>query len=104
MPIAATPTDITFVRIYVTEAHGKQAEIFRRLHDECKVRGVGLFRGIAGLGIEGILPSTALLDLALNLPVVIEFFDTDEKITQALEAVSDLIEPGHVVSFKAQLR
>lgn len=104
MSIAATPTDITVVRIYVTEAQGKQVEIFRRLHDECKVRGVGLFRGIAGLGIEGILPSTALLDLALNLPVVIEFFDTEDNVSHALDVVSDLIEPGHVVSFKAQLR
>jgi PII-like signaling protein len=44
----------------------------------------------------------SLVDLSLNLPLVIEFFDTDEKIKQVINDLSDLIEPDHVITFAAE--
>jgi len=73
------------------------------LHDEEKVRGVTAFRGIAGFGQSGKMHSSTLIDLSLDLPLVLEFFDTSEKVKQVLENLNTLIKPGHIVSWPAQV-
>jgi len=35
------------------------------------------------------------------MPVVVEFFDTGDKVTAALDSIGDLISPGHVLTFAA---
>ena len=77
--------DITFVRIYLTEGEGRMESLLKRLHDEEKVQGVTVFRGISGFGSSGRLHSSSLLDMSLDLPLVIEFFDVPEKVGQILE-------------------
>jgi hypothetical protein len=42
------------------------------------------------------------VDLSLNLPLTIEFFDHPEKVTLALEQLGKLIKPEHVVCWEAQ--
>jgi hypothetical protein len=37
------------------------------------------------------------------MPVIVEFFDEDVIVTAALEAISDLVSPGHVLTFAADL-
>lgn len=93
---------VTVARIYCTEAEHKLEQILKILHDEHKVAGVTAFRGIAGFGRSGRLHTAALLDVSLNLPVVIEFFDTEEKISAVYERLRDFIEPGHFVTWSAQ--
>ena len=66
---------VRVARIYITEAEHVHAKVFERLHDEHKVMGVTIFRGISGFGRSGKMHSSTLLDLAFDLPVVIEFFD-----------------------------
>lgn len=95
--------DVTFVRIYLTEEKGKKSSLFERLHDEEKVRGVTVFRGISGFGKSGHIHSSSLLDMSLDLPVVIEFFDESEKVTRILEHLASVIEPGHMVSWSAKV-
>lgn len=97
-----TTTDVTFVRIYCTEAEHKLDALLRLLHDESKVAGVTAFRGIAGFGRSGEMHASSLLDISLDLPVVVEFFDRPEKVSQILKQVQELVEPGHVVSWPAQ--
>jgi hypothetical protein len=92
---------VTVARIYVTEGKHIHEKIFERLHDEHQVKGVTVYRGITGFGKSGETHSSALLDVSFDLPVVVEFFDTDDKIKAALEAISDLIVPGHVLTFAA---
>lgn len=95
--------DVTFVRVYLTEEKGKKTSLFERLHDEEKVRGVTVFRGISGFGKSGHVHSSSLLDMSLDLPVVIEFFDEPDKIARILEHLEPVIGPGHIVSWSAQV-
>jgi len=97
-----TKTDVTFVRIYCTEAEHKLDSLLKLLHDEAKVAGVTAFRGIAGFGRSGEMHSSSFLDVSFDLPVVVEFFDLPEKVTQILAQVYDHVDPGHVVSWAAQ--
>lgn len=96
-------TEVTMVRIYLTEANAHLHRLMKRLHDEEKVRGVTVFRGISGFGKSGVMHSSTLLDLSLNLPLVVEFFDLPERVDAILQDLQDQIEPGHVVSWAAHV-
>lgn len=95
--------DVTVVRVYLTEEKAHLRQLLARLHDEEQVRGVTVFRGISGFGKSGSLHSSSLLDMSLNLPVVVEFFDRPEKVRTILEHLAAFIEPGHIVSWPAQV-
>jgi PII-like signaling protein len=95
--------DVTFVRIYLTEGEGRMEGLLKRLHDEEKVQGVTVFRGISGFGSSGRLHSSSLLDMSLDLPLVVEFFDVPQKVEQILEHIHRDIDPGHIVSWQGRL-
>jgi PII-like signaling protein len=95
--------DVTFVRIYLTEGEGRMEGLLKRLHDAEKVQGVTVFRGISGFGSSGTLHSSSLLDMSLDLPLVIEFFDVPQKVEQILEHIRRDIDPGHIVSWQGTL-
>lgn len=94
---------VTVVRIYLTEADKMLEPLLQCLHDEEKVRGVSVFRAISGFGRSGAVHSSSLLDLSLNLPVVVEFFDSPEKIDAILEHMSAKVEAGHMVRWQAEM-
>ena len=94
-------SEVTMVRIYLTEGQHQFEGLMQLLHDEEKVRGVTAFRGIAGFGQSGEMHSSSLIDISLDLPLVMEFFDTPEKIAAVLERLDKLVEPGHIVSWPA---
>jgi PII-like signaling protein len=94
---------ITVARIYVNEGKHIHEKIFQRLHDNHKVKGVTVFRGITGFGKSGNEHSSNLLDMSFDLPVTIESFDTQENVCAALASLGDLVPPGHVITFAAEL-
>jgi len=96
-------SEITMVRIYLTEGQHQFEKLMTILHDEEKVRGVTAFRGIAGFGQSGKMHSSSLIDVSLDLPLVLEFFDTPDKVAQVLKHLNTLIKPGHIVSWPAQV-
>jgi PII-like signaling protein len=96
-------SDVTMVRVYLTESEKQLKTLLARLHDDEKVRGVTVFRGISGFGRSGAVHSSTLLDLSLDLPVVIEFFDGPDKVRRILNHLKDLLPPGHVISWPAQV-
>ena len=81
-------TEGSCLRIYLSESSkidGKPAmEAILALCQQAGLSGVSVLRGIEGLGQHGI-HSASFLDLATNLPLVIEAIDTQERITHALE-------------------
>lgn len=96
-------TDVTMVRVYLHEARSHLDELLGYLHDESRVRGVTVFRGITGFGISGELHSSTLIDLSLDLPVVIEFFDEPDKVTAIIEHLNTRVKPGHIVYWPAKI-
>ena len=96
-------SDVTMVRVYLTEGEGLLKKILAKLHDDEKVRGVTVFRGISGFGRSGKMHSTSLLDLALDLPLVVEFFDEPEKVRGILLHLKTLVPSGHIVSWAANI-
>ncbi len=75
-------TEVTIVRLYLHEAKAPMHELLKYLHDESKVQGVTVFRGITGFGSSGAVHSSTLIDMSLDLPIVIEFFDIAEKLAK----------------------
>lgn len=95
--------DVTFVRVYLTESDNTLVPLLSRLHDQEKVRGVTVFRALSGFGGSGAMHTASLVDLSLDLPLTVEFFDTPLKVEKILEHLSDLIEKGHIVRWQAQM-
>ena len=94
---------VTMVRIYLTEGASQYENLIGLLHDDEQVRGVTAFRGVAGFGQSGVMHSSTLLDLSLDMPIVLEFFDTPEKVEQVLNDLRTMIKPGHMVSWSAHI-
>jgi PII-like signaling protein len=93
--------EVKVARIYITEGDHKVRSLMSLLHDEEKVSGVTVFRGISGFGKSGKMHSSDLLDLLGRLPVVIEFFDSPEKVDKILSHLESELEPGHIVTWRA---
>ena len=87
------------VRVYLSESDHGLKNVVKCLHDEVGVCGVTVTRGIEGFGPSGRLHSASLLDLSLDLPLVLEFFDKAEKVRNAIEHINKLVKPGHIVSW-----
>lgn len=96
-------TEVTMVRIYLTEGDHQFRQLLDFLHKEEQVCGVTAFRGIAGFGKSGKAHESNLLDISLDLPLVIEFFDRPEKAAKILQDLNRIVEPGHVVSWPARV-
>ena len=96
-------TEVSVVRVYLTEGEAQLNTLIKRLRDWEKLRGVTIFRGISGFGSSGVIHGADLVDLSLNLPMVVEFFDTPDKIDQIWEHLNQIIKPGHMVRWNAQV-
>lgn len=91
--------EMVMVRIYVMEAEKQLQPTLSFLHDTAKVRGVTVFRAITGFGQSGAMHSSSLVDLSLNLPIAIEFFDTAQRVKEIIDQLNSFIEPGHIASW-----
>jgi PII-like signaling protein len=69
---------------------------------ELHLAGATVFRGPMGFGRSSYLHSSEMLRLSMDLPMVIEIVDTEEKIQQFLSVVQDLIGPGLVTVERVQ--
>ena len=94
--------DVIMVRVYLTEGEKLLKQTLAYLHDEHRVQGVTVFRGIAGFGRSGVMHSSTLLDLTMDLPLVVEFFDEPEKVSLIIKHLKTLLEPEHIVFWSAQ--
>lgn len=95
-------TPVTMVRVYCSEKGRQLQQVIDLLHEEHRVAGVTAFRGIVGFGRSGHIHEAGLLDVSLDLPVTIEFFDRAEKVAEVLPLIHDIVGPGHLVSWPAQ--
>ena len=92
---------ITVVRIYLREGEHLLTKIIDFLHKEEKVSGVTVFQGIMGFGPDGNIRTSRLLDLSLDLPLVIEFYDLPERIESVIHHLQNHMGLSHIVSWQA---
>lgn len=95
--------EVTMVRIYLTEGEQQLNSLIKQLRDWEKIRGVTVFRGVAGYGDSGVIHGVGIMDLSLDLPIVIEFYDTPDKIEAIIEHLDKSIKPGHMVTWTAKI-
>ena len=96
-------TEVTMVRVYLTEQESHLKQLLKDLHDNHRVRGVTVFRGIAGFGESGVVHTSSLLDLSLDLPLVLEFFDRPEAAAAAMAWLKTRVDPGCMVSWTVRV-
>ena len=94
---------VTMVRIYLTEGQQQYQQVMELLHDKAKVSGVTAFRGISGFGQSGRMHSSSLLDMSLDLPLIMEFFDEPDRVEPVLDELNTFIKPGHIVHWPANV-
>lgn len=98
---------MSVVRIYISESDsGRKGNLMKKimgiLHDEHRVRGVTVFRGVTGFGSKGLVHAADLLRLDPHLPEVIEFFDDTATVEAAIEALAGLVPEGHIISWQVE--
>lgn len=95
-------SEVTMVRIFLTESEGRLDDLVKQLHDEEGVRGVTVYRGIGGFGGSGTMHEARWPELASDLPLSVEFFDRPERVAQVLADLEEDFEPGHIVTWPAR--
>jgi uncharacterized protein len=93
--------DVIIVRVYITESSHLLDKIVTYLKKEIQIRGISVFRAISGFGDSGN-HTASLIDLSLDLPLAIEFFDSKDKIEPALEYLCGIIKHEHIVFWEAK--
>jgi hypothetical protein len=98
--------EVMIVRVYLSEAdHGKKKtlmqEVLNLLHDQHRVQGVIVFRGIAGFGDTGEVHASDMLRLNVDLPLVVEFFDAPQVAAAAITLLEAMVPAGHIMSWRA---
>jgi len=101
--------DVTVVRIYLSEAdHGRHKNLMREilniLHDQHRVKGVTVFRAIAGFSDTGEVHASDILRLMVDLPLVVEFFDEEAVVQAVLGLLKGLVPEGRIISWQATCR
>ena len=93
--------EVTIARIYTLEGHDHLNRTLDILQNEQKIIGVTVSRGIAGIGASGEIHTSSLLNLSLELPLVIEFYDETDKVEQAIKALKSQLDLKHIISWPA---
>lgn len=95
---------ITIARVYTLEGHDHLDRVLDILHDQEKVMGATVVRAIAGYGTSkaGAVHTSSLLNLSLELPLIVEFYDEPEKVVRVIEILKCKLDLKHIVSWNAE--
>jgi PII-like signaling protein len=93
---------VTCARVFTLQGrHDQLNKALDLLRDKQKIYGVTVTRGIAGYGADKEVKTSSLLELSLELPLIIEFYDEPEKVASAIEALRVELGLKHVVTWQA---
>ena len=105
--------EVLMIRVYLSEHEARLPKVLALLHDDLKVRGLTVFRAMSGYGNSGRWHTSNLVDLSLDLPIVVEFFDEPTLalmrdrgafLIPTLSVVHAVIREGVEAGFPAELR
>lgn len=95
------------VRIFLSEAQLWQGKPLHRAIVELAWRqgiaGATILRGVEGFGPEQHLTTERFVDLADNLPVVLEMVDTTEQIERLLPLLDAMVPRGMITVTDVQI-
>ena len=92
---------VTVARIYLREGEHILPKIIRFLHDEEKVSGVTVLRGIAGFSADGKVHTASLVDLSMDLPLIVEFYDKPNRVDAVVRHLIEKMGLPHIVTWPA---
>lgn len=88
--------DAKLLRIFLGEAdkvrHTSLYEVIVREARTMGLAGATVWRGIMGYGPTSRIRTTRILDLSMDLPIIVEIADEEEKINRFLPVLHDLFE------------
>lgn len=89
-----------------TDRHGKVPlyEWLVRQAQEHGIAGATVFRGLMGFGRHSTLHTAKILDISTNLPVMIVFTDSEDKIRGFLPIVDENVQEGLATLQEAEMR
>jgi PII-like signaling protein len=102
----------TLMRIFIGESDRCQAgphkgkplwEALLITFRERGFAGATVSRAIAGFGASAVVHTEKILRLSLDMPIVIEVVETEEKIQEILPALDDLIGGGLITLERARV-
>src|SRR5712672_3998236 len=101
------PHDATLLRIFIGESdrhhHQPFFEAIVLKAREVHLAGATVLRGAMGFGKSSRLHTAKILRLSVDLPLVIEIVDSEEKIRELLPALEEMIGSGLVTLEKVQV-
>jgi hypothetical protein len=92
---------VTIARVYLREGEHLLGKLVKYLHDDEKVSGVTVLRGIAGFGPDGLMRPASLVDLSFDLPLIVEFFGDHEQVDSVVGRLQTQFGLSHIVSWSA---
>jgi PII-like signaling protein len=101
------PKDAMLLRIFIGESDqfGDRPlyEAIVLKAREMHLAGATVLRGPMGFGQSSLLHTAKILRLSVDLPLIIEIVDSEEKINTLLPALEDMIGSGLVTLEKVQV-
>jgi PII-like signaling protein len=101
------PKDAVALRVYVGESdrweHRPLYEAIVVKARELHLAGATVFRGSMGFGASSRIHTAKILRLSMDLPIVIEIVDREEKVTAFLPVLEQMIGGGMVTLEKIKV-
>jgi PII-like signaling protein len=101
------PEDAVLLRIYVGESdrwqHQPLYEAIVLKARELHLAGATVLRGPMGFGAASRIHTAKILRLSMDLPIVIEIVDTDEKVQALLPFLDEMMDGGLVTLEKIKV-
>jgi PII-like signaling protein len=101
------PTEAILLRIYLTEAakweHKPLYEAIVMRVREKGLAGATVLRGPMSYGRSSHMHTAKILDLSVNLPVVIEIFESEAMVNAFLPVLDEMLASGHVTMEKVSV-
>src|SRR5882672_4894839 len=100
------PQDAVLLRIFLGESdrshHQPLYQAIVLKAREMQMAGATVLRGPMGFGKSSRLHTTKILRLSMDLPIVIEIVDSEEKVREFLPILDEMIAGGLVILERVQ--
>jgi uncharacterized protein len=101
------PTDAVLLRIFIGESdrwqHQPLYEAIVLKARELHLAGATVLRGPMGFGAASLIHTAKILRLSMDLPMVIEIVETEEKVNSFLPALDEMMGSGLVTLEKVKV-